>query len=117
MSCSCAPARAQDVKCSVQSYGIVSRASVANGQRGAVRHGSRPRPDAAEKEARSRSTRLRNQEKRNVMTYPYIYIGSMPNASHEAAISKAKNDLKRAARLPRRDEMKMEGRMRENGLR
>ena len=51
------------------------------------------------------------------MTYPYIYIGSMPNASHEAAISKAKNELKRAARLPRRKEMKMEGRMRENGLR
>ena len=117
VSCSCAPARAQDVRCLVQWYGIVGKVHVANGQRGAVRHGSRPRPDAAEKEARSRSTRLRNQEKRNVMTYPCIYIGSMPNASHEAAISKAKNELKRAARLPRRKEMKMEGRMRENGLR
>ena len=117
VSCSCAPARAQDVRCLVQWYDIVGKVHVANGQRGAVRHGSRPRPDAAEKEARSRSTRLRNQEKRNVTTYPYIYIGSMPNASHAAAISKAKNELKRAARLPRRKEMKMEGRMRENGLR
>jgi len=41
----------------------------------------------------------------------------MPNASHAAAISKAKNELKRAARLPSQKEMKMEGRMRENGLR